>query len=98
MNRPVSSSDVDEPNLEKRCLTCGSPHGVGSHTPVTFLRGVASTLLPCEPAIARDMLHKEPAGAALDELNAESIQTAKLSFGRSDERYFPSAVHVGEKL
>src|SRR5438034_10949568 len=56
------------------------------------------SLLPCEAVVARDVLHEEPAGAALDKLNAESIQTAKLSFGRCDERYLPSAVHVGEKL
>src|SRR6266566_3605209 len=58
----------------------------------------APRLLPGEPVIARDVLHKEPAGAALDELDPESIQTGKLGCGRCDERYFPSAVHVGEKL
>src|SRR2546426_9072283 len=55
-------------------------------------------LFPCEPVIARDMLHEEPAGAALVELNRESIQTGKSGLGRCDQRYLPSAVHVGEKL
>src|SRR5437762_13927539 len=39
-------------------------------------------LLPCEPVIARDMLHKQAAGAALDELHSESIQTGELTLGR----------------
>src|ERR1700687_4873909 len=43
------------------------------------------------------MLHKEPAGAAPDKLNPECVQTGKTSLGRCDQRYLPSAVHVGEK-
>ena len=54
-------------------------------------------LLPGEPVIARDVFHQERAGAALDELDAESIQTGKTSLGRCDQRYLPPAVHVGEK-
>src|ERR1700733_10267949 len=43
------------------------------------------------------MFHKQPAGAALDELDSESIQAGESAFGRRDQRYFPSAVHVGEE-
>src|SRR6058998_1178083 len=39
-------------------------------------------LLASEPVVARDMLHQEPAGAALDELDPESIQTSKRDLGR----------------
>src|SRR5438034_256843 len=43
------------------------------------------------------MLHQQPAGAALDELNPESIQTGERGLGRRDQRRLPSAVHVAEQ-
>src|SRR5258706_12434761 len=54
-------------------------------------------LLPCEPVIARDVLHKKPARAAPDELDAESVQTGKRALGRCDQRHLPSAVDFGEE-
>jgi hypothetical protein len=51
--------------------------------------GGSRTLLPCEPIIARDMLHNESAGAALDEFNPESIQTGKSGLGRGDQSDLP---------
>ena len=62
----------------------GRPSGV--RPPVPGVRLVGSALLPCEPVITRDVLHEEPASAALDELNAESVQAAKQRVGRCDER------------
>src|SRR5947208_8639392 len=44
------------------------------------------------------MLHKQAAGAALDELHSESIQAGKLTLGRRDERDLSSAVHVAEEF
>src|SRR5262245_30901694 len=43
------------------------------------------------------MFDKEPASAALDELNPESTQAGKKRLGRCEQRYLPSAVHVGKK-
>src|SRR5437660_666509 len=54
-------------------------------------------LFPCEAVIARDVLHEEPAAAALHELDAESIQTGESGPGGGDQRDVPSAVHVGEQ-
>src|SRR5438067_2517366 len=54
-------------------------------------------LFPCEAVIARDVLHEEPAAAALHELDAESIQTGERGLGGGDQRDVPSAVHVGEQ-
>src|SRR5437773_11781157 len=44
------------------------------------------------------MLHQKPAGAALNELDPESIQTGKRGLGRCVQRYLASAVHVAEEL
>jgi hypothetical protein len=67
------------------------------HVTELYKDDVPVALLPCEPIIARDMLHKESDGAALDEFNPESIQTGKSGLGRGDQSDLPPAVHVGEK-
>ena len=43
------------------------------------------------------MFHEEPARAALDELDAESIQTRKKGVGRCHERYLSSTIHLAEQ-
>jgi hypothetical protein len=59
-----------------------------------------SGILPyfsCEPVIAGDMLYEQRAGIAFNELHPESIQSGKGRFGRRNQRYLSSSVHITEK-
>ena len=43
------------------------------------------------------MLHVQATGAALDELDPESIQTSEGGVGRCNEEHVSSPVHVGDE-
>src|SRR4051794_19202028 len=53
---------------------------------------------PREPVVPRDVLHEQAAGAAVDELHSETVETGELGVRRGDQRHFASAVHVGDQL